>query len=414
MSAYREGEGIKNMSFNRILPALIIGLAGAVLGSFAMMLYASTHFTGIAGPNNSAPPVSAAPLAGVSDQARIVSAVKRTKASVVAIQVEINGQQYVPVDPFLQQFFGNSGPGVEQHYRGRASGSGFVYDSQGDIVTNAHVVTAPAGGRITKLTVVFANGAHVPAHIVAANIDSDVAIIKVDNYRNLPPPLQLADSNRLEQGQWAIAIGEPLELQQTVTVGVVSGFDRQEEIQTEGGNSAIDFKGLLQTSAPINPGNSGGPLIDMNGQVIGINQSTVRSAYAQGIGFAIPSNTVRRVVAQLEANPGIHQGTGEGFIGVGLENLTPGLRNQIGYTGSGGVAVVQVVGGSPADQAGMQPGDVILRADGRTFDSVKALSQYIASKRPGDQLRLDVWAQGNQQLVVIKLTEKPAAQPVQP
>ena len=403
------------MSKNRILPALIIGLAGAVIGSFVMLLYASTHFSGVAGPNNSAPPiVAAAPLTGVSDQDRIVSAVKRTKASVVAIQVEINGQEYVPVDPFFQQFFGQQGPGVEQQYQGRASGSGFVYDTLGDIVTNAHVVTPPQGGHITRLTVVFANGDKLPARIIAANIDSDVAIIRVDHYAKLPPPLVLGDSDRLEQGQWAIAIGEPLELQQTVTVGVVSGFDRTEQIATDSGNDAIDFKGLLQTSAPINPGNSGGPLIDIDGRVIGINQSTVRSTFAQGIGFAIPSNTVRRVVAALQANPGIHQGTGEGFVGVGLENLTTGLRNQIGYSGTTGVAIVQVIGGSPADQAGLQPGDVILAADGRNFDSRDALSNYIASKHPGDDLRLDIWAQGDKKLVVVHLAERPAAQPVQP
>ncbi|MHB8442741.1 MAG: S1C family serine protease [Candidatus Tyrphobacter sp.] len=401
------------MSKNRILPALIIGLVGAIVGSFAMMLYASTHFSGVAGPNNAPPPVSAAPLTGVSDQDRIVSAVKRTKASVVAIQVEINGQQYVPVDPLMQQFFGNQGPGVVQPFHGRASGSGFVYDSQGDIVTNAHVVTAPQGGRITRLTVVFANGDKVPAHVVATNIDADIAIVKVDRYGKLPPPLQLGDSDRLEQGQWAIAIGEPLELQQTVTVGVVSGFQRDEQIPTEGGGTAITFKGLLQTSAPINPGNSGGPLIDINGRVIGINQSTVRSAFAQGIGFAIPSNTVRRVVAQLEAHPGIHQGTGEGFVGVVLENLNAGLRNQIGYSGTAGVAIVQVVGGSPADQAGLQPGDVVVSADGRGFSSNSALSHYIASKRPGQDLRLDVWSQGDRKLVVVKLAERPAAQPIQ-
>jgi len=401
------------MSKNRILPALIIGLVGAIVGSFAMMLYASTHFSGVAGPNNAPPPVSAAPLTGVSDQDRIVSAVKRTKASVVAIQVEINGQQYVPVDPLMQQFFGNQGPGVVQPFHGRASGSGFVYDAQGDIVTNAHVVTAPQGGRITRLTVVFANGDKVPAHVIATNIDADIAIVKVDRYGKLPPPLQLGDSDRLEQGQWAIAIGEPLELQQTVTVGVVSGFDRDEQIPTEGGGTAIAFKGLLQTSAPINPGNSGGPLIDINGRVIGINQSTVRSAFAQGIGFAIPSNTVRRVVAQLEAHPGIHQGTGQGFVGVVLENLNAGLRNQIGYSGTAGVAIVQVVGGSPADQAGLQPGDVVVSADGRGFSSNSALSHYIASRRPGQDLRLDVWSQGDRKLVVVKLAERPAAQPIQ-
>ncbi len=401
------------MSKNRIFPALIIGLVGAVIGSFVMMLYASTHFSGVAGPNNAPPPVSAAPLTGVSDQDRIVSAVKRTKASVVAIQVEINGQQYVPMDPLMQQFYGNQGPGIVQPYRGRASGSGFVYDAQGDIVTNAHVVTPPQGGHITRLTVVFANGDKVPAQVVATNIDADIAILRVDHYAKLPPPLELGNSDRLEQGQWAIAIGEPLELQQTVTVGVVSAFNRDEQIPTESGNTAISFKGLLQTSAQINPGNSGGPLIDINGRVIGINQSTVRSAYAQGIGFAIPSNTVRRVVAQLEVHPGVHQGTGQGFVGVVLENLNAGLRNQIGYNGSTGVAIVQVVGGSPADQAGLQPGDVVVSANGRDFTSNSALSQYIASKRPGQDLRLDVWSQGDRKLVVVKLAERPAAQPIQ-
>jgi serine protease Do len=400
---------------NRILPALIIGLAGAVIGSFVMLLYASTHLPNVAGPNNAPPPVSAAPLTGVSDQDRIVSAVKRTKASVVAIDVEINGQQYLSnpfaQDPFFRQFFGNQNPNIVQPYSGEASGSGFVYDRSGDIVTNAHVITPPQGGHITKLTVVFSNGDKVPAHVVAANIGSDIAIIRVDGYAKLPPPLRLADSDRLEQGQWAIAIGEPLELQDSVTVGVVSAFDRNEEVQTEDG-SVISFKGLLQTSAPINRGNSGGPLIDIDGQVIGINQSTAPSALAQGIGFAIPSNTVRRVVAQLELHPGIHQGTGEGYVGVMLENLNAGLRNQIGYNGDG-VAVIQVVGGSPADQAGLQPGDVIISADGRTFTSNGALSHYIASKRPGDAVRLNVWSQGDKKLVVVKLGERPAAQPEQ-
>ena len=165
-----------------------------------------------------------------------------------------------------------------------------MIDSRGDIVTNAHVLQPPQGGKVTKLTVVFANGDRVPAHVLAYNIAADVGILRVDNYGKLPPPLELADSSRLEQGQWAIAIGEPLQLQQTVTVGVVSAFNRSEPIPTENG-AEIDFKGLLQTSAPINPGNSGGPLIDIDGQVIGMNQSTVKSAYAQGIGFAIPSNT---------------------------------------------------------------------------------------------------------------------------
>jgi serine protease Do len=221
----------------------------------------------------------------------------------------------------------------------------------------------------------------------------------------------LADSNKLEAGQWAIAIGEPLELKQTVTVGVVSGFNRSEPIPTENG-SVIDFKGLLQTSAPINPGNSGGPLIDIDGQVIGINQSTVKSAYAQGIGFAVPANTVRTVVADLLKNPGIHQGTDTGFLGIAMADLTQGARNQIGYNGQGGVGVEQVVSGSAADQAGIQPGDVILQVDGQSFNDKNSLHAYISGKKPGDTIRLNVWSQGMKKLVSVKLGETPAAQPM--
>lgn len=394
---------------NRFLPTVIVGLSGAVIGSFVMMLYASTHFTNVAGPNHTPPAVAAAPLNGVSDQDRIVSAVKRTKASVVAITETINGQQVVPIDPMIQQFFGQQGPGIVQHYKGQASGSGFIYDTKGDIVTNAHVINPPSGARLSNLTVIFSNGDHVPAHVVAANLGADLAVIRVDNYKKLPPPLDLADSDKLEQGQWAIAIGEPYELAQTVTLGVISAFDREEKVGAEGGGSGYyDFKGLLQTSAPINPGNSGGPLINIDGNVIGVNQLTDEAA--QGIGFAIPSNMVRTVVPQLLSNPGVHQGTDTGFAGFAPADLTAGLRNQIGYTGPGGLDVYQVEPGTPADRAGLEPGDVILQADGKPVTTADALRKYIASKKPGDTLRLDVWSQGLKKFVAVNLEERPAEQ----
>jgi S1-C subfamily serine protease len=144
-----------------------------------------------------------------------------------------------------------------------------------------------------------------------------------------------------------------------------------------------------------------------------MSQSTVKSAYAQGIGFAIPSNTVRSVVASLEKNPGAHQGTDTGFLGIYMSDLTPGVKNQIGYNGPSGIAVQQVFSGSPADQAGIQPGDVILQADGKQFSSVKELHDYISSKKPGDTIRLNVWSQGVKKFVAIKLGETPAAQPQQ-
>jgi serine protease Do len=392
---------------NRVLPTLIVGLTGAIIGSFVMMLYASTHFANVAGPNQTPPAVAAAPLTGVSDQDRIISAIKRTKASVVAITEQINGQEVVAVDPFIQQFFGQQGPGIVRPYKGEASGSGFVYDDQGDIVTNAHVVNPPTpGGHITGLTAVFANGDRVPAHVVSVNIGADLAVIKVDHYAKLPPPLPLADSDKLEQGQWAIAIGEPLALKQTVTLGIVSAFDREEQVQSEGGQGIFDFKGLLQTSAPINPGNSGGPLIDIDGKVIGVNQLTNEGA--QGIGFAIPSNVVKTTIPELLKNPGVHQGTGMAFAGMRGEATTPGLKNQIGYTGPDGIAVTQVVPGTPADKAGLQPGDVILSADGKTFTDWNELVKYISSKKPGDTLRLDVWSQGVKKFVAVTLEERPA------
>jgi S1-C subfamily serine protease len=384
---------------NRVLPTVIVALVGAIVGSFLMMLYASTHFTGVAGPNNTPPAVSAEALTGVSDQDRIVTAVKRTKASVVAIQLNVN--QTVMLDPIAQMMYGRQ----NVTRRGQASGSGFVFDSKGDIVTNAHVVTPPGGGQVSKLTVVFANGDKVPAHVVGLSLGADVAIIRVDNYKKLPPALDLADSDRLQAGQWAIAIGEPYELQNSVTVGVVSAFDREEQAQSE--NGTYDFKGLLQTSAPINPGNSGGPLLDMDGRVIGINQLV--NSQAQGIGFAIPSNTVKKLAEQLIANPGVHQGTNQAFVGVIMGQINAGFRNQTGYNATSGVGIGGVLGGSPADQAGIQGGDVILSADGKTFNDVAALQKYIESKRPGDTIRFQIWSQGVKRMVDVKLTERPAA-----
>ncbi len=395
---------------NRLLPTAIIALAGAVLGSFAMMLYASTHFANVAGPNNTPPALFAAPYTGTSDQDRIVNAVKRVKPSVVAINLVVNGQQRMPFDPF-SQFFGGQGSAPVQPYHARASGSGFVYANSGLIVTNAHVVSPPGNATISKLEVVFQNNDRIPAHVVSTNIGADLALIKVDGYPKLPPPLVLADSDKLEQGQWAIAIGEPLQLQQTVTVGVVSGFNRTEPIPDENGG-VITFKGLMQTSAPINPGNSGGPLVDVTGRVIGVNQSTASPQSAQGIGFAIPSNIVRTTLASLERNPGVHQGTNAGFIGTVLQDLTPGIRNQLNYSGQG-VAIARVSQGSPADNAGLQPGDVILKVNGKNVTTSKDLISTIRATKPGHTVGLQVWSQGVKRLATVRVTERPAdAEPV--
>ncbi|GAC1573357.1 MAG: HhoA/HhoB/HtrA family serine endopeptidase [Candidatus Elarobacter sp.] len=393
---------------SRIFGTAVVGLIGAIIGSFSMMLYASTHFAGVAGPGNTPPIVSAAPLnaGGTTDQDRIINAVKRVEPSVVALQVLVNGTQLVPLDP-LSQFFGGGGPVVRQRIQERASGSGFVYSRDGLIITNAHVV--PRG--TSQIKVVFSNGDRISGHLFASNPAADLALIKVDGYAKLPPPVQFADSSKVQAGQWAIAIGEPLALQRSVSVGVVSGFNRDEPIQGEDQTVRL-FRGLLQTSAPINPGNSGGPLVDYDGRVIGVNQSTASPGSAQGIGFAIPAETVQQVAVSLAKSPGQTvnangTGTGVAYLGVRMQTINEGVRTQIGYHGQGGVAIAEVPDNSPAAQAGLTGGDVITKIDGRPVVKPEDVSGYIKTLKPGATVRLNVWSQGQTQMVAVKLAEQP-------
>jgi S1-C subfamily serine protease len=388
----------------------IVGLIGAIIGSFSMMLYASTHFAGVAGPGNTPPIVNAAPLlitAGTTDQDRIINAVKRVEPSVVALQVVVNGTQVVPIDP-LSQMFGGGGPVQRQQVIERASGSGFIYSRDGLIVTNAHVV--PRG--TSKITVVFANGDRVPGHLFSSNPAADLALVKVDAYAKLPPPVEFADSSKVQAGQWAIAIGEPLALQRSVAVGVVSGFNRDEPIQGEDQQIRL-FRGLLQTSAPINPGNSGGPLVDYDGRVIGVNQSTANPAAAQGIGFAIPAITVTQTANTLAKNPGKTldangTGTGKGFLGIQPIDITNNVRTQLGgYHDPGGVAVNNVFDGTPAALAGINSGDVIQTINGKPLNTANDLTSTISAMKPGTQVTLRVWSQGIKKNVQVTLGEQP-------
>jgi S1-C subfamily serine protease len=345
-----------------------------------------------------AAPVSAADLVdGGSDQARIVAAVQRDKPSVVALEVYINGTRYMPIDPF-----GSTEP---QSVEGRASGSGFVYDAAGTIVTNAHVVSPPSGGRVEKIDVLFANGDRIPGHVTSVDRSADLALVKVDRYAKLPAALPLGDSKKLEAGQWAIAIGEPFELRQTVTVGVVSGFDRSEPIDDENGGHHV-FKGLLQTSAPINPGNSGGPLIAMDGRVIGINQSVAGGA--QGIGFAIPVDTIRTDVAAMLSGAvnGGAASASTAFAGMQLAPIAA-LRSVIDYDGRSGVAVQAVTSGGPADTSGIAPGDVIQEIDGHAVDSPESAAAAIHAHQPGQTVHLRIWRAGSESSVAVRTTNAP-------
>jgi serine protease Do len=403
------------MKSRRSLYPAIAGLAGAVVGSSSMMLFSAIGHPGLDAQSAAAGIANAAEMqsAATTDQQRIVDAVKTVRPSVVSLLVTVDGTRTVAPDPFAQFFGRQFGPQmvplVPQHFQERASGSGFVVSNRGLIVTNAHVV--PQG--TTSVTVVFANGDHIPGKVFSSDAGADLALVKVDNYAKLPQPVQFDDSTKLNAGQWAIAIGEPFELKQSVSVGVVSGFNRDEPIQGDDGQMHL-YRGMMQTSAPINPGNSGGPLVDDSGRVIGVNQSTATpQAGAQGIGFAIPANVVQTPVAELERNQGKTinaTGTGVAYLGVGLTALSSTVRAQISYPpdDGNGVVIGQIPSNGPAAKTDLSPGDVIQKVDGKPVTTPDDVIKEIKSRKPGQTASLQVWSRGTRKLVFVPLGEEPA------
>jgi putative serine protease PepD len=268
------------------------------------------------------------------------------------------------------------------------TGSGFVVSDDGYIVTNAHVVEGANGQIKAKI----GDGKTFAAKLVGQDASTDLALLKVDA-SNLKP-LALGDSSTVEVGDPAYAIGNPFGLDRTLTTGVISALQR--EISSPNGFSIDD---VLQTDAAINPGNSGGPLFNAQGQVIGVNsqiESTNSSSDGQagnvGIGFAIPSNTVKSVVSQLRA-------TGK------VSHAYLGVQTQDG-TGAG-AQVAQVTAGGPAASAGLQPGDVITSIGGKSVDDSTALSSIVDAHKVGDQVQVDITRSGSKKSITVKLGQRP-------
>ncbi|HEX6026340.1 MAG TPA: trypsin-like peptidase domain-containing protein [Solirubrobacter sp.] len=251
---------------------------------------------------------------------------------------------------------------------GNSGGTGFVVDADGTIVTNAHVV-----GDESSVEVEFADDETMRATVAGVDPSSDLAVLKVDANRPLKA-LQLADSSKVRTGQLAVAIGSPFGLSQTATAGIVSGTGRH--IQAPDG---FQIDSVIQTDAPINPGNSGGPLLDANGRVIGVNtQIASQSGGNVGIGFAVPSNTVRDVIPRLERGEQIQRA----YLGV---STSPA---------SGGVSVASVAAGSPAEDAGLRVGDVITSVGGTRVSEPDDVAEAIQDRRPGETVAVEL-ARGN-------------------
>jgi S1-C subfamily serine protease len=360
-----------------VLSGLIGGLIAVVLG--AVLIATDVIDTG----DTTREVVSQAPLtrpASNSDEGLTVTDIyDRDGPGVVFIQSDIRAQR---TSPF----------GLPDQGGGIATGSGFVLDKDGYILTNAHVVedAREVGVRFTEESDL------VEAKVVGADLSSDLAVLKVDP-DDAPKlvPLKLGDSADMRVGDPVIAIGNPFGYSRTVTTGIVSALQRQ---ITAPNNFQID--NVIQTDASINPGNSGGPLIDAHGEVIGINSQIATGGDpggAVGIGFAVPVNTAKEVIPQLEEDGHVERA----YLGVQ------------GSTAGGGVLVERVQPDSPAAAAGLRDADVLRSLDGRSVRSMADVSAILERHRPGDVIRVGVRSGGQPRDVQAKLADRPAAPPAE-
>jgi serine protease Do len=267
------------------------------------------------------------------------------------------------------------------------SGSGVIIDPQGYILTNNHVI-----GDANEVEVRLSDKTKFTAQVVGKDPDTDLAVLKVSTDRPLPYA-KLGDSGTVKVGQWVLAVGNPFGLDRTVTLGVVSGIGRENM-------NLSRYENFIQTDASINPGNSGGPLFNVHGEIIGINTAIIN--FAQGIGFAIPSNMAKQVFQQLIARGRVVRG----WLGVGIQPVTAELANKFGVTEGEGVLVNEVFENDPAARAGIKPGDIITKVDGKTVDTPNVLSRLIAGIEPGVAANIEVVRDGKRQTLAVSLSER--------
>jgi serine protease Do len=286
---------------------------------------------------------------------------------------------------FFKHFFGNMPQGEMKTH---ALGSGFVISKDGFILTNNHVID-----KATEIKVKFESGKEYDAKVIGHDPKTDLALLQVTLDENFPTPAQLGDSDAIRVGDWVMAVGNPFGLGQTVTTGIISAKGR-----IIGAGPYDDF---LQTDAAINPGNSGGPLYNMKGEVIGINTAII--AQGQGIGFAIPINMAKDLLPQLKKGKVIR-----GWLGVTIQDITPELAKSFGFKSSQGALVSSVVEGSPAENAGLRRGDVILRFNGKEVENTHMLSQLAAATAPNTQVKIDILRNGKPETVTLTVGTMPA------
>jgi serine protease Do len=372
----------------------ILMVGALIAGSAAAGSLATSHVP--------APVVLAAPATGVAASARPDGGYADVVAKVAPAVVTVRSQRVMKVadqspfggqDPF-EEFFGRQFPGRRSQpqppRREGALGSGVVVTADGYILTNNHVVE---GSR--QVEVELTDGRTMKATVVGTDAPSDLAVLKVEA-KSLPT-LPLGDSDNVRVGDVALALGNPLGVGQTVTMGIVSAKGRA----TGGGDSYEDF---LQTDAPINQGNSGGALVNTRGELIGINSQILSPSGGNiGIGFAIPSNMAKNVMDQLVTVGAVHRG----MLGVTVQGISSDLAGSLGLSGVKGALVSAVSDGGPADKAGVRRGDVIVAIDGQAVKDSNSLRNTVSRLKPGSTVALTLFRSGQERQVTARLAEMP-------
>lgn len=301
-------------------------------------------------------------------------------------------------DPFFRQFFGDRVPQMPEKQIERGTGSGFIINSNGQIITNAHVIDGA-----DEVTVTLKDGRTLKGRVLGTDALTDIAVVKVEA-ENLPT-VKIGNSDRMKVGEWAIAIGNPLGLDNTVTTGIISATDRNSS-QIGVGDKRVAF---LQTDAAINPGNSGGPLLNDQGEVIGVNTAIIQGA--QGIGFAIPINKAQQIAQELIANGKVEHA----FLGVQMAEITPELKQTLkeskGLTidADKGILIVGVVPNSPAARAGIKAGDIVQAINDRPISTPTQVQDVVEKTEIGEALPLTVERNGKTLNLNVKVGLLPVA-----
>lgn len=344
-------------------------------------------FTGIAAANIKMIPGDFSELAEKAGASVVnISTVKKVKGGGNILRQYPRsrfGNNNDPMNDFLERFFGNE---RLREFKQRSLGSGFIIDREGYIVTNNHVVE-----NADKIKVILKDGKEYDAEIIGRDENTDLALIKIKPDHGLPV-LNLGNSEKLKVGEWVVAIGNPFGYGHTVTAGIVSAKGR-----TIGASVYDDF---IQTDTSINPGNSGGPLIDLNGNVIGINTAIVPGG--QGIGFAVPSNLAKGIIEQLKSKGNVTRG----WLGVNIQNVNPDIAKYYELKDEKGVFVMDVVPGDPADEGGIKPKDVIVEFNGEKIEDARDLTNTVADTEVGSKVNVKVRRNGRLKSLNVTIAQK--------